>query len=88
MPKRRKIAVTVSPDALAAAERLRQKTGESRSAVFERALRGLVALHDRAARSRRYVQAYRRHPETRREVTAALRAAVLLLGAEAWDEAR
>lgn len=35
MSKRRKIAVSVSPDALAA-ERLRTRTGESRSAVFQR----------------------------------------------------
>jgi hypothetical protein len=32
MPKCWRIAVTVSTDALAAAERLRHKTGESRSA--------------------------------------------------------
>jgi len=40
---RRKVAVSVSPDVLAAAERLRKRTGESRSAVFERALHGLLA---------------------------------------------
>jgi hypothetical protein len=85
---RRKVAVTVSPDVLAAAERLRQRTGESRSAVFERALYGLVAAERRSERSRRYVDGYRRRPERRKEVSAALVAAMAALAAEPWDETR
>jgi len=85
---RRKVAVSVSPDVLAAAERLRKHTGESRSAVFERALHGLLAAVQRSERARRYVAGYRTHPERRAEVKAALAAALEALAAEPWDEAR
>lgn len=88
MTKRRKVAVSISAEALAAAERLRKHTGESRSAVFERALQGLAAEARRAERSRRYVDGYRRRPEGRHEVTAALRAAMTAWATEPWDAAR
>src|SRR5881394_4193191 len=85
---RRKVAVSVSPDVLAAAERLRKHTGESRSAVFERALHGLLASVQRRARARRYVAGYRTHPERRAEVKAALAAALEALAAEPGVERR
>ena len=76
MTKRGKVAVSISAEALAAAERLRKHTGESRSTVFERALHGLMAETQRAERSRRYVNGYRRRPENRKEVAPALAAAL------------
>ncbi len=82
---KRKVAVTVSPEALAAAERLRKRTGESRSAVFERALQQLADDELRAEQSRRYVAGYRRAPETRRDIDAALATAVVALGTEPAD---
>ena len=87
MPRQRKIAISISPDALAAAERVRKRTGESRSAVFERAVTGLVAAEQRAERARRYVDGYRRKPEGTSAVAAALATALVTLGAERWDEA-
>jgi metal-responsive CopG/Arc/MetJ family transcriptional regulator len=85
---RRKIAISVSAELLAAADALARETGESRSAVYERALRGyLVALQGRE-RSLRYVEGYRRIPETAREIAATLRAGLPALTAEPWDEAR
>jgi len=87
MTTKRKIAVTVSPQALAAAERLRRRTGESRSAVFERALQGLLEAERRAESSRRYVAAYRRAPERALEIEAAVAMALVALGVEAWDAA-
>jgi len=85
---RRKVAVSLSPDVLAAAERLRKQTGESRSAVFERALNGLLAAVQRSERTGRYLEGYRRYPERGGEVKAALAAALEALAAEPWDEAR
>ncbi len=84
MTKRRKVAVIISADTLAAAERIRARTGESRSAVFERALHGLMAEAQRAERSRRYVNGYRRRPEGGAEVAVALRVTLLGLAAEPW----
>ncbi|OLB04611.1 MAG: hypothetical protein AUH06_11630 [Gemmatimonadetes bacterium 13_2_20CM_69_27] len=88
MTKRRKIAVSVSAEALAAAERLRKHTGESRSAVFERALHGLVAAAGLAQQTRRYVEGYRRRPERRAEVRTALATALTALAGAPWDETR
>ncbi len=84
---RRKIAISVSAELLAAADALARETGESRSAVYERALRGYLAAREGKERSRRYVEGYRRTPETPREIAAALRAALPALTAEPWDEA-
>ncbi len=79
--------MSISAAALAAAERLRKQTGESRSAVFERALQGLVAAEHQAEQRQRYVDGYRRLPESRGEVEAALASALTALGARHWDEA-
>ncbi|MGH7646067.1 MAG: hypothetical protein ACREMR_10840 [Gemmatimonadales bacterium] len=88
MTKRRKVAISVSPEALAGAERVRKQTGESRSAVFERALYGLLAAEGLVQRTRRYVDGYRRQPEGRAEVAAALGTALPTLATEPWDETR
>lgn len=85
---RRKVAISVSADVLAAADRLSRETGESRSAVYEHALRAYLASRERAEQSRRYVEGYRRSPESTRERTTALAAALPTLAAEPWDEAR
>ncbi len=66
-----KVAVTVQAEVLMAAERLRSRTGESRSALFTRALRGLVRAEELAAKIDRYREAYREHPETPQEVAEA-----------------
>lgn len=88
MTKRRKVAVSISAEALAAAERLSQQTGQSRSAVFERALQALLTAERQAERTRRYLNGYRRRPEGRREAAAALGLAMTTLAAEPWNEAR
>ncbi len=86
--RRRKVAITVSPEVLHAAEALRRGTGESRSAVCERALRYLLDAERQAELSRQYVAGYRRAPESRREVQEALARAAGALTVEPWDEAR
>lgn len=89
MPRRRKIAISVSPDALGVADRLARQAGASRSAVFERAVLGLAAAERRAELSRRYTEAYRRDPERAAEVRAALVTASAALAADPWtDETR
>jgi metal-responsive CopG/Arc/MetJ family transcriptional regulator len=84
---RRKIAISVSAELLVAADGLARQTGESRSAIYERALRDYLVALERSERSRRYVEGYRRTPETAREIAATLRAALPALTAEPWDEA-
>jgi metal-responsive CopG/Arc/MetJ family transcriptional regulator len=88
MRRRGKVAVTISNHLLAEVERLRKRSGESRSLVFERALAAYLAAGDRAASARRYVEGYRRRPERPAEVRAALVTALGALAAEEWDAAR
>jgi hypothetical protein len=88
MRKRGKVAVTIAAEVLTEAEREQKRTGESRSAVFERALTVYFAGRHRAAESRRYVEGYRRHPERAAEVRVAMAAALPALAEEPWDAPR
>lgn len=85
MRTRGKVAVTIARDLLTEIERLRKRSGESRSAVFERALAAYLAATGRSALARRYVEAYRRRPEGKAERRAALARALEALAAEPWD---
>ena len=87
MRKRGKVAVTIAADVLAEAERERKRTGETRSAVFERALTVYLAGQNRSAAARRYVAGYRREPERAAEVRAAVATALAALDKEPWDAA-
>ena len=87
MRKRGKVAVTIPTPLLAEVERLRKQFGGSRSAVFEVALIAYLAEEGRAARARRYVSGYRRHPERAVERREALATALAALAVESWDAA-
>jgi len=82
---RDKVAVSLPRTLLDAIERVRQRSGETRSAVFERALAQYVAAAGRAERERQYVAAYRRRPESTREQRAALVTALEALAAQPFD---
>ncbi len=84
MVKTEKVAVTIDREVLGAAERLRQKTGESRSALVNRALRLLVSDDARRAQVAQYVQGYREHPETDDDVAVARELAAASLKALPW----
>ena len=71
---------------LASVERLRGRTGESRSALIARALTGLVNEHGRQQRVRAYVQAYLERPESDTEVGRARKLARQSLSTVDWDE--
>ena len=82
-----KIAITVDAHVLAGAERMRRKTGESRSALFSRAVAELLRNGEHVARVKRYVEAYREQPESPEEVQAAdALASEALRHAPPWDD--
>ena len=81
-----KIAVSLDADLLRRVERIRGRSGETRSALVARALRLLTQEEEKAQRIRDYVRAYREHPETPREVAAVRATAKRSLAAIAWDE--
>lgn len=79
-----KVAVTIDAAILDATEKLRKRTGESRSAVVTRALRQLVASEKRRAQVAEYVEAYTVHPETDVEIESAAALAKTALRGLVW----
>ncbi len=88
MPRSQKIAISLDADLLRQVERIRTKTGESRSAVLARALRLLTRVEEHTRLVRDYVDGYRRHPEAPSEAAVARALAKHSLMALPWDEAR
>jgi len=86
MAKAGKIAVSLDAELLRRVERVRGRTGESRSALVSRALRQLTHEDEDARRVAEYVETYRATPETAAEVVAARDSAKRALAALPWDE--
>ena len=83
--KTTKIAISLPEDILAAVEREREGSGESRSEFFRRAVEALLRRQREQQLSEQYVRAYRTLPESTEEVEAARRAASSILGEEPWQ---
>lgn len=81
-----KVAVSLDPDLLQRAERLRRSTGETRSALVSRALRHLVEQADHRVRVDEYVATYRAHPECEGDIALARELASHSIAAIAWDD--
>lgn len=81
-----KLAISLDRQLLSQAERLRQSTGETRSALMARALRELLRSAERARLSAEYVDAYRRVPETPAVIRTARALARRTLAELDWDD--
>ncbi|HKY37719.1 MAG TPA: hypothetical protein VJN18_17375 [Polyangiaceae bacterium] len=81
-----KVAVSLERDVFVRAERLRKRSGESRSALVGRALRELLRHDALAHEAQRYVDAYRRIPETLVEQRQARRLSRRAIAALPWKE--
>lgn len=80
-----KIAVSVPADLYRAVEGARKQRTQSRSAVVQEALRQWLRAQAHAELVREYEAGYRRKPEGRREIDAAMATAVgLLRDEEDW----
>ena len=84
MPKTNKIAISLPEEVLTAVEEERQKSGESRSQIFRRAVNLLLRQQKERKLSEQYIHAYQQLPETEEEVDAARRAASSILAEEPW----
>ena len=83
MPKKAtKVAISIPRDLCRAVEGVRRKSGRSRSALVQDALRHWLGRQAESLLVRDYEAGYRRRPEGRREVGAA--AAGRLLSIERW----
>ena len=78
------IAISMPPDLFKALERASKKTGRSRSAVLQEALRLWLRQQQQAALVRQYEGGYRSHPESPEEIRATEAAAVRLLASQEW----
>lgn len=81
-----KIAVSLDAALLRRVERLRGRSGETRSALVSRALRLLTRQEEEMLRVRDYVRAYREHPETPQEIASVRAMAKRSLAVVPWDE--
>jgi hypothetical protein len=80
-----KIAISLPRDLLLAIEKARKEKGLSRSAMIRLALEESLARQRRAELVERYVESYRRRPESKAEIEAARSAAAELLAEEPWE---
>ena len=78
-----KVAMSMPPDLYRAVEHIRKRTGKSRSAVMQEALRLWLRQQRDAVLVRQYESGYRAEPESRREIEMA-EAAVRLLSSQEW----
>ncbi len=79
-----KVAVSIPQELYRALERARKKSGRTRSAIMQDALRYWIKQQQQALLVRDYEAGYRRKPEGKREINAAEAAAVRLLATEEW----
>jgi metal-responsive CopG/Arc/MetJ family transcriptional regulator len=80
-----KIAVSLPDELYRALEGVRRRTGRSRSAVVQEAVRDWLRRQARGELVREYEAGYRRSPEAANEIEAALATAVGLLSSDADD---
>ena len=80
-----KIAVSLPDELYRALEGARRRTGQSRSALVQEAVRDWLRRQARGELVHEYEEGYRRSPEAADEIEAALATAVGLLSSDADD---
>jgi metal-responsive CopG/Arc/MetJ family transcriptional regulator len=80
-----KIAISLPDELYRALEGMRRRTGKSRSAVVQEAVRDWLRRQARGGLVREYEEGYRRSPESADEIEAALATAAGLLTADEDD---
>lgn len=85
MPKTAKIAISLPEDLLRLVEEERNAKGESRSEFFRRAIETLWQQRLEEMEIKRYLEGYRRMPESPEEIEIAHRAGSAILAEEPWE---
>jgi len=81
-----KVAVSLPKEQFEQLERLRKQLKLSRSALVSQAIRQFLKIHREEEDIRRYIEGYRKYPETEEELAEAAALARLALAAEEWEE--
>ena len=84
MAKITKIAISLPEDMLSNVERERRESGESRSEFFRRAVEALLREQRERGAIKKYIEAYRKYPETEEEIEFAGKNADEILAEEPW----
>ena len=84
MSKAVKIAISLPPELLEAADQKRHERGETRSEFFRHAVAALLRREQEQDAVQRYLQGYRTHPETEEEVEAMQRASSAVFEHAPW----
>ena len=85
MSETKKVAISLPGELMRKIEKLRKSTGESRSAFISRAIRQALKDREQEILIARYVEGYRKFPETKEEIELAEAAAARLLAEEPWE---
>lgn len=80
-----KIAISLPVPFFRTLEKLRRKTGESRSALVRRLIEERLGQERKGARVEKYKDGYRKQPETAGEIAVAEATASALLAEEPWE---
>ena len=81
-----KIGISLPRELLDAADRECRSRGESRSEFFRHAVESALRAESERAAVERYIEGYRRHPESEQEVAEATAISRSALAGEPWDE--
>lgn len=81
-----KVAVSIPSSLFAAVEAERQRSGETRSELVQRAVELLLARRRLEEDERQYIEGYRKYPETEEEIRVIDAAGVAVLSQMPWDE--
>ncbi|MBM3935417.1 MAG: ribbon-helix-helix protein, CopG family [SAR202 cluster bacterium] len=80
-----KIAISLPEKTLAAVERRRRTTGESRSQYVRRAVESLTRIEQEREWDEQMAQSYRENPETQEELEALRKSASILFAQYPWE---
>jgi metal-responsive CopG/Arc/MetJ family transcriptional regulator len=81
-----KIAISLPDSLFEAVEAAREVTGETRSEFLRRAAEQAIRKERDREQVRRYVEAYRRMPETEEEIQSALAVSGVVFAENPWEE--
>jgi metal-responsive CopG/Arc/MetJ family transcriptional regulator len=85
MQNARKIAISLPADLVSQVEKIRKKTGESRSALIRRSIEFTLNQKTKDSLTARYIEGYQNHPETSEETNIARVTSAKSLSEEPWE---
>jgi metal-responsive CopG/Arc/MetJ family transcriptional regulator len=83
--KSAKIAISLPLELARRVERLRKETGESRSAMFRKAVERIFEEQEQAKRRAAYIEGYRKYPDSPDEMTLPISMVSEIIAKDPWE---